>query len=113
MNRTLVIRLVTEVDWGNPDPRLERLLEQVAKGVKKDLSALGVKIVGHEVEVLRPSKEEAIRLIPRRIHYGLSGWSACDREVHAAKRLVLSWRQVTCKRCLKKMPTSDLQLEMI
>lgn len=112
MSRSVVtIRLMVEY----PAEQAEKLVEalgQVATGTAKNLKVFGMKTLGKEWTVGTPTKEEAVRLIPKRIHYGMGGMSLCEHETPKS-RLSMDWKQVDCKRCRKKKPAIDPQLEML
>ena len=59
-------------------------------------------LIGSEFGYAGPTREEAIRLTPRRVHIGGDGFTLCGKENVAKSRLTQDWTKVDCKACKKK-----------
>jgi hypothetical protein len=71
----------------------------------------GLEPLGAETCVGKATKEEHIRLTPRKIHFGISTFKCCSRIFEAPKRMVTEdWEKVTCKLCLKKRDVAQTEM---
>ncbi len=101
MKRVILIRAL--VDTGEKNAaEIDSALRQSSQGLKSNLKVFGMKVLGSEFGYADPTREEAIRLTPRRTHIGGDGFTLCGKENVAKSRLTQDWTKVDCKACKKK-----------
>ena len=112
MRQLITIRALVEFPSSKHPNQLETAARQTVAAIPKNLRVFGFKTLGTEFVFGNPSKEENIRLTPRKRHYGFFGAPVCADRVVPKDRVTEDWKKVTCKQCLKKKPQLSPQKEL-
>lgn len=107
MKHVILLRLLVETEEVHANAHLEMATNKALQNAEAAYKAFGVGVVGRESSLTKPTKEEAMRLTPRRIHFGDEGHALCTASRLFPKDATTpGWERVDCKQCLKKKPAS-------
>lgn len=108
MKTVVTFRLLIEATKEQP-AQLEVAMRQTLEMAVKSMKVYRLRTLGKEAFLGKPTKEESIRLTPRKKHFGGDGYALCVSDIFkriAVGRTTQNWTAVTCKKCLKKRPAS-------
>jgi hypothetical protein len=113
MNTLITFRLLVETS--ECEHTLDAAVRQTLEMIPKSMKVYSIKTLGKEASFGKPTKDESIRLMPRRIHFGDYSHSICHKDPYRTiplSRLTKDWAKVTCKPCLryKKEMTGQQEL---
>lgn len=112
MKHVITLRLLVDTKNDRDEQMLEKASKFILEQAEKQLTNFHYEVLGTETGHTQPTRDESIRLIPRKIHYGLATYPCCSKSKQVARdRVVENWNNVTCKQCLKKKPET-LQAEL-
>jgi hypothetical protein len=99
--------MLVEVPDEHANARLEMATNKSIQRAAEVYKMFDVEVVGMESSFTKPTKEESMRLVPRKIHFGVEVYPCCSKVKTAPRgRIVNDWAQVTCVQCLKKKEAS-------
>lgn len=111
MKHLITLRLLVEPNDKRAEARLEQASKELLAMAVKGLTLFGFTTLGKEDGFTKPTKEEAMRLVPRRTHWGIMNGAICCDKLMPASRLTENWARVDCKMCLRRKPKT-MQTEL-
>ena len=105
MRQLIKIQMLVEFD-SDKLQHVEPGVRQALNVVPPYLALFGMKVVGTEFTRTTPTKDENVRLSPRKKH--MDG-TTCGAKAPPS-RLVKDWAKVTCRTCLKYKPKNQAEL---
>jgi len=111
MKHIITLRLLVEADDEKAEGKLQQVSKELLAMSEKGLRVFGFRTLGKEDGYTKPTKEEAMRLMPRRIHWGIMNCPICSDKMVPSTRLTENWARVDCKQCLKRKPKT-MQTEL-
>jgi hypothetical protein len=111
MKRIVLLRMLVEAPNERGNARIEMSTNKALQRAAEVFKMFDVEVVGQESCFSQPTKEESMRLMPRRTHFGLGYLGLCSDKSVPFSRISSNWDKVDCKMCLKHKPSSQ-QTEM-
>jgi hypothetical protein len=111
VKRVVTLRILVEARNERDEQMLEGASNSVLQQAAKQFRTFHYSVLGSEVGHNVPTKEESMRLIPRKMHWGIMNCPICSDKMVPASRLTEDWARVDCKMCLKRKPKT-MQTEL-
>lgn len=112
MKRVVVLRLLVDVVAEHPSTRIGMASNKAIQRAAEAFKQFEVSVEGMEFSFTKPTKEESMRLVPKKIHYGFHNVPSCSEKRSVPNsRLTEDWKKVTCRPCLKHRPKT-MQTEL-